>query len=400
MDVYNLITSQSLHWTRASLVALIINHSGVYNRRRLEYIIYGLWNSPLHDISFRLSSQFPMPFVVIPQYGIFRNPQDAINPGARLLDPRLLNTYANEDAADMSAQTQADDAARGVAVDFAIAFPCHMALRQGTGPIDRLFNMITTVLWRYRAFQLLYLLIPVLVELKRGPTRHPADALEFVTDLHNLISEAKTQGRYQAHCLFSNVRYGHQKTVIHIAGSAEFWCWREYKREEFAREQAMFSFQDYTAFMEWAQAADDTVNAGTTPDELDDAIEDELVEPGQALETLEARMAAIAARDQRAVRRSANRDIRLQASQQLPNYDPDELIFPDETLDAAAYFINIDASHYLVSHPFTQAMDNLVERTDGYSGIMRLGTPVSNKHLEMIMQKVASETSAVLQDFK
>ncbi|KAH9848018.1 hypothetical protein C2E23DRAFT_845853 [Lenzites betulinus] len=397
---------QSHYWDLASVAAIIINNSGIYNRRRLEYSVYGIWNAALNRIALDLSllPQFTFPFIVIPQYGIYRNITDASPPGSFLFN-------ADHDA-NTSSQTEADQTARGVSVDFGLAFPCYMGVRDSerTVRVDLLWRRISAFFWPTRNLQLLYLLLPILVELKRAPTRHPETAQEFVNDLASLIEEAQTQGRYQAHCLFSNVRYGRQKKVIHIAGSGEYWSWREFTRSHFAEEKAVFNFNRYLEWMSDQKAVDDDQNAASDLDNPDDAIEDELVAPETAAGTLASRLkeaanaASTRTRSARAARRAETRDAHQQAAQTPPDPNVNAPMFSDDILNAAAFSVKV--AQLKISHPFMQNIDEPEQRDVsksvsnyyGYSGVMRLGTPVSDKHIAIIVGMVATEASIVLQD--
>ncbi|KAG9219879.1 hypothetical protein CCMSSC00406_0009626 [Pleurotus cornucopiae] len=210
-------------WATAVLLPLTFLLSMLFNVRRTEDSSYGLWSALLLQLC---GNRLDI-FVLCPQY--------------RLYVPRHPNNQPAD--ADTSMITTSDGQARGVIVDHSLILPEIQPVHWGN-----LFKYLTHLFQSpqpsFSEFDVrtINATVPVIVEQKRPPSRHPKDILSYYEQLGKLLRAAADQATDQAVCLFSMLNYGHQQEVILIAATGAWWQFRLSRRGDTGDP---FIYEDY-----------------------------------------------------------------------------------------------------------------------------------------------------------
>ncbi|KAF4566145.1 hypothetical protein EYR36_011560 [Pleurotus pulmonarius] len=236
--------------------------------------------------------------------------------------------------------------------------------------------------------------VPIIVEQKRPPSRHPRDILAYYTQVQDLLKKASKQASDQGHCLFSMPRFGHQEQVMLIAASGVWWRFCLKRRADVA--DRIFNF---TRFRETHLSR---------ADEDDDAVDDEsdlLTTPAEAEESATKREEA--RRQERQKSGSDAREERMRRRDQLR----EEIWKRGDAKDRLKKFVGligkgpytleeldecsrlVEESQGNVPVPFSNQFDGELQIGDPrlieWSGPMRLGTPVSDKYMAFIKNILA-----------
>jgi hypothetical protein len=187
---------------RKWMLALAYAYSRRWNPRRLEYHFYGIWNRVFSHLTDDQET-----LIIIPQSLIYY-----------VDSPRNI--------ADISIGTFAEPDANDIVPDFAVAH-VHYSWRQRVHTPDDLASL---VLWDAMIVQ--YVGIPILVEVKRPPSRN-LKGVDFQAALSSYLNDAIADLERQASHLFADHTRASQKSVILIGCSGEWWRWRVATRDDF-----------------------------------------------------------------------------------------------------------------------------------------------------------------------
>jgi hypothetical protein len=252
--------------------------------------------------------------------------------------------------------------------------------------------------------------VPILEERKRGPTRHPKDLEEYCLSISGPLDEAKSQVTTQAGILFSSPRFLDQNIVILLATAGEYYRIAVLKRDHDALLTAPSPYD-----------IDVLVKAHINPDLGDDS-EDfcGLLAEGSTLEEEKRRLEKTRgqqeierqkrARDARAEARAAREKAlsrliagRRERSLFVLNAGPPP--YPDGMLEEYYKFIG-DPDHqryptFFEPEPIPgETISSLAQlnprskRVIVFTGVIRLGSSVSDKFIEMIKAHITEMAHA------
>ncbi|KAF5379634.1 hypothetical protein D9757_009204 [Collybiopsis confluens] len=203
-----------------------------FNPRRTDDTSHALWVLVLHDLCGRHFGRL----VPTPQYRIYWSVRDSLH-------------FQDQDP-DV---TMPDSEILEVIPDFAIL------LFRGVLSSTTVRKTFMEVLSKFRPTSYFHnnlrvtaCFIPLLVELKRPVSRHCSDIDQFMDGLSKLMGNARMQVQSQvympssssvnhnsdtystkAECLFSTPKFYRQSEVIVIAAVGDWWCFRVSKRSHF-----------------------------------------------------------------------------------------------------------------------------------------------------------------------
>ncbi len=126
-------------------------------------------------------------------------------------------------SADDSFVTMPDSEARGVYIDLALISPVLTLIEDNSSSRSTTLHDFFQVLSPFylphpnRVWMTEYTLVPLLIELKPPPTRHPKDILSFLKQ-----------------CLMCSPKFALQNEVILIAVAGDWWMCRTFTRDEAA----------------------------------------------------------------------------------------------------------------------------------------------------------------------
>ncbi|KAH8102992.1 hypothetical protein BXZ70DRAFT_1006169 [Cristinia sonorae] len=267
--------------TASLSVAINLAYSHIYNERRMElplYGAYGLFSSllcPATQSQINSQTKVTETTLAFPQWPLYRRSnEDVLKPD------------------DASIRTSPDKYAKGVLVDFALLCVETKLKPEFKNPYNAL-NMISkssTSRTRkidygkflfetppYVTTRVINVTVPLLLEVKRSPSRNPKSVGVWALQLEKLLQAAQAQVMQQATCLFSSVKYWKQSRVLIVAAAGEWWSWAIVGRRWFSSD-TVFNFPTFVAEVERANDIVKTV-AESVQDDIerhgDDAVEEE-----------------------------------------------------------------------------------------------------------------------------
>jgi hypothetical protein len=182
----------------AIVLSMAVLSSMRFNPRRLEAFGYSLG-----VLFFQvLIAGYEDVFFICPQFPIYVSPKDSN------LDPD---------------KTMPDPKARGVYVDTALVLARCTSVRTGTRD-----SIAATFANRHRdrdfsEIDVTSMEVPILEERKRAPTRHPKDLEDCFSSLDTALDRAQRQVLSQARILFSSRRFAEQELVILLATAGQYY---------------------------------------------------------------------------------------------------------------------------------------------------------------------------------
>jgi hypothetical protein len=175
-------------------------YSSEHNNRRLEHHFHGMWNIVFQDLIHDLR-----PYVfVVPQYKI-----DSIDHGPVRPDDSIATI----------AQSKAEE----LIPDFAILKGHVIPRRTATTSI----NNTQFTLWNN--FKVKKVIVPIIAELKRPPTRRPLSLDVFIEELVSLFEKAYDCLEEQVEKLFETQPNIEERMLIACVG--EWWSWKVVTRD-------------------------------------------------------------------------------------------------------------------------------------------------------------------------
>ncbi|EAU81341.1 hypothetical protein CC1G_07271 [Coprinopsis cinerea okayama7 len=253
-------------------LACLLSSSYNFNPRGTEDVSHALWADVFYDLTKGQTRLF-----ATPQFLIYKSGGGRRRKRGKKKVPGLGEGSYGADISDVlegldgaldpnvSKETIPDSTARGVVVDF-----CTLLLqfkweqrpsRTVTPPADHFTKASITIV-----------LVPVLTELKRQATRSALTILVFLRDLAAKLGKAQAQAYDQAHCLFSSPRFATQNRVLLIAGCGDWWTWRVVYREDFLRR---FNKESY----DHARRVEEVSLPSSEEEDADESDTDSLFEP-------------------------------------------------------------------------------------------------------------------------
>lgn len=203
--------------------------STIFNIRRLEDSSYALWSALLLQLcDTRLDI-----FIICPQYALYVSPKAKFRP--------------NESFS--STLTEADDQAKGVVVDNCLIIP---EIRLARLPVGTENPSLTEYLASFFITQPSFLevnvrttnaTVPIIVEQKRPPSRHPLNIYAYYRQIQNSLEKARSQAWDQGTCLFSMPKFARQNRVMLIGASGAWWRFCLVPRPE--TEKMVFNIERY-----------------------------------------------------------------------------------------------------------------------------------------------------------
>lgn len=372
----------------AILLSLALIKSLYYNPRRLEAIEYSF------SILFfqLLVAGYEDIFFICPQFPIFISPLDE-----------------TEEAQDPD-KTMADPEARGVYVDTALV------LARCTSPSSVPIATTFTTAFRRRNLDLfneLYISgmeAPILEERKRCPTRHHSDLEDYCGNIRTSLGSAEVQVVTQARILFASPRFSDQDFVILLATAGCYYRVAAIHRDHPVNYETPSNFDVYEFFKR--AEIDSTLD----PTDTDTLVNSATIRKGRH-QLSEARKKAEKERQDRArTARAAGRDARNSELRKLtddPMRDKSNLVlsvgigpYTDKAIEQF-YALSSGASFYR-THLFfepeplpNQNLFSLFPEGDPtankgilFTGVIRIGTPVSDKYIGLIRDYLAGLAAA------
>ncbi|KAG9219857.1 hypothetical protein CCMSSC00406_0009604 [Pleurotus cornucopiae] len=356
--------------------------STIFNVRRTENSSYALWTTLL----LRLCDIRLDVFIICPQYGLYVSPKQNFRP--------------NESTS--STRTQSDSKAKGVFVDNCLILPeIHLTRPPSEKSLSLLEYFGSFFKTRYSSFsevdiRTVNATVPIIVEQKRPPSRHPDNIRAHCLDILLLLQRATSQALSQAECLFSMPKFGCQKQVMLIGASGSWWQFCLLEREKSSPE---FDFAYYTQ-----EFLEETDEEGADEDGSPDNGLDVITSPDKAAaarkEYDEAERAAMEAAKEREGRR-ARRD-RIKEGHQSYS-DPTEVLknliqatgpgpYTLDDLDKCSKLMSAVTKKKPVAfvHKFDDDLRANDPRLAHWTLPMQLGTPISDKYMAFI-KKVLSD---------
>ncbi|KAJ7864277.1 hypothetical protein B0H14DRAFT_3443626 [Mycena olivaceomarginata] len=363
------ITSQRLNLHR--FIGLAVCHSTTIDPRHLEHYNYTYWTG---DIAALIVGGKLRCCLIAPQFPIYVSLREALRP----------------DTSFGSGNTLPNSEAHGVYVDIAIVMPIGKSLRNF---LDDFLSKNPTLspccLW-VSGF-----VVPLIAELKPGPTRH-ADKIDgFYASLSGRLRAGMRQADLQAICLFSSWMFAIQNEIILIAGAGENFRLRRVTRDwatGILRGTPYINSFELVKLLKKEDLDDEEPNW----EEIDDvnAVEDgdwtegqeEDMYGGGPQDALERQQRLNAQRTQRRVARAARSQRYADALNTPPNKDRTAPLFSEEALNAIHK--NDTGGELFESRP----PDTYFEGTGAtaWSGVLQLGSPLSNAYMAKI-QKIIQE---------
>ncbi|KAF9058711.1 hypothetical protein BDP27DRAFT_1432397 [Rhodocollybia butyracea] len=269
-----------------------------------------------------------------------------------------------------------------------------VALSATQQSMSTLLSTITSLNLRHHAICITASFLPLLLELKRPVSRHPADIEEFMDNLSMSVHHAQQQVLAQAHCLFSIPVYRRQEHVVAVAAVGEWWSFQKLDRSSFS-DQGVFNRERYMDLQDrdrttWASAnqEEDEIDLVDPIDtnQMKEVLRKESLEDKRARQTEE--------RDARAKRRADQKDSRDLLFEQWTKYvndtQPDDILgYSDDQINNynrlraacdsewGAVWGNLDFLESDTAFP-----DDI--ELGGWSNVMRLGSLASEHYLQQI----------------
>jgi hypothetical protein len=215
--------------------------------------------------------------------------------------------------------------------------------------------------------------LPVLAELKKGPTRRPGSMVKWLTELDLLLEHAALQAVSQAMCVFHSPQYQHQQQIILIAGAGEWFRVRAVNRPATETIDPSMTIASYYYRLRQFR---------------------ELDEINRIEQLIIAKENQQAARDERAARHAARHagNPPIPPAQRSPRPP-----FSDEEINTAWLTSHLNTQRDL-NVSFLQVLPQLElspRTTKLWSKPMRLGSPVANLYLEYVKTSVANISERV-----
>ncbi|KAJ3539497.1 hypothetical protein NMY22_g4711 [Coprinellus aureogranulatus] len=227
--------------------------SAILNPRNTEDVTHALWTVVFDEIS----RKHEIKLLPTPQFRIYVSPRDEQT--REDLKSRVKTEEERRDggaksradaphdpsadfflSGDFSMRTEADSKARGVITDFCVLMPL-VSQEQIKKFVDRMQEVdkgaeanpfeIVSQAESAQESATLELAVPIIAELKRALSRHPADIIFYVENLHERLVEAQEQVKLQADCMFSSPKFECQQRILCVAAAGEYWSVMAYKRE-------------------------------------------------------------------------------------------------------------------------------------------------------------------------
>ncbi|KAJ7601727.1 hypothetical protein DFH06DRAFT_1352142 [Mycena polygramma] len=384
------------------LAALALTYSSPFDPRHLEYFIYSVLLKiaqsliPVNANSIHTTSQHPL--------YVTKKRRSGLGPN----DSRV---------------TEPDGTAQGVLVDIATIF-VQLAVHEDAFIPPEYDNKSLADLMRDvaqgllevspRFFSIMSILATSLWEAKHGPTRHPSDLHMFATNLEHLIGLARVQSFEQGMYLFSCLQYGDQQKTYLVATAGEYVSFRLFTRD--MARKGLSTWDRWTGRPDEVEPeiivgddeADTEAPAWDHPENLGDYAT--LVDPASAQMTKqqqEAVQAALAAearatrtaeqeverkeRYERILRGRAISGSRKFLEEVQPNTVRNGQLFSDAELNAYWRSRTEHPAVLMETRPAREFYDTdfsgeIIEATrpGGWSGIMRLNTPLADDYLDEI----------------
>ncbi|KAJ7023539.1 hypothetical protein C8F04DRAFT_1134201 [Mycena alexandri] len=377
------VTARQLELHR--ILGLAICHSTTIDPRRMEHYNYTYWTA---DVAALIVRGHLKHCLLAPQFPIYISPKE----------PFLADTSIG------SARTMADGDAEGVYVDIAIVMPVvQPRYVQQLGALSEelenksLHSFFEDLLPEQleelspRCLWVSGLEAPVIVELKRGATRHAEKIDAFYHDLNLLLGRGMLQAEAQGLCLFSSWRFATQRRVVLLAGAGEYYTIRLVTRDWAADE---LGDDPYSAeglkVVKGLRGDDYDDDDDDDSDNADDDDDDDWTEGrvdemyGSPLNALERQKKLNAERDIRAAKRAAQREQYFAALATPPAADRTVPLFADEALDAVHpggdLFESRPPEHYFAPGG-----------TEAWSGVLRLGSERSNAYMAKIQDFIREQ---------
>ncbi|KAJ7725586.1 hypothetical protein B0H14DRAFT_2410558 [Mycena olivaceomarginata] len=380
------ITSQRLNLHR--FIGLAVCHSTTIDPRHLEHYNYTYWTG---DIAALIVDGKLRCCLIAPQFPIYVSPREALRP----------------DTSFGSGNTLPNGEAHGVYVDIAIVMPIvqprHVEELGAFGKELKgksLRNFLDDFLSKNptlspRCLWVSGFVVPLIAELKPGPTRH-ADKIDgFYASLSGRLRAGMRQADSQAICLFSSWMFAIQNEIILIAGAGENFRLRRVTRDWADGNSTRDTIHKLIELVKLLKKEDlddeepnweeiDDVNAVEDGDWTEGQEED--MYGGGPQDALKRQQRLNAQRTQRRVACTARSQRYADALNTPPNKDRTAPLFSEEALNAIHK--NDTGGELFESRP----PDTYFEGTGAtaWSGVLQLGSPLSNAYMAKI-QKIIQE---------
>jgi len=369
----------------AIVLSLAVLSSMRFNPRRLEAFGYSLGILFLQV----LIAGYEDVFFICPQFPIYVSPKDSnLNPD----------------------KTIPDSKARGVYVDTALILARCTRVRTGTrdliantfanGHRDHDFNLFGKI-------DLTSMEVPILEERKRAPTRNPKHLEDHIDSIHSALHSAQKQVLDQARILFSSRRFADQELVILLATAGQYYRIAVLRRDHgvFGDAPSDFDIQDVLGAQErdFDDLGEDSADfhSELIPSSMIEKEREQIQEVFRREEekrqfaTSEAHSNAITAQNEALLDRERQRSELAEAG--FPPYT-DGLI---ESFYKLSCFSNDEYHRYpqfFEPKPRpNETIDTLAQVRDPddkaqvvFTGVIRVGSPVSDEFVQMIRQYLSS----------
>ncbi|KAF9497002.1 hypothetical protein BDN71DRAFT_658434 [Pleurotus eryngii] len=195
----------SKFWRTAVLLPLSFLLSTIFNARRLEDSSYALWSALLLQLC---DTKLDV-FIICPQYALYVSPKAKFRP----------------DDSFSSTLTAADNQAKGVVVDNCLIIPEIRLTRPSVGSLTEYLASFFTTRPSFLEIDVrtTNATVPIIVEQKRPPSRHPLSIYTYYRQIQNLLEKARSQAWDQGACLFSMPKFARQNRVMLIGASGAWW---------------------------------------------------------------------------------------------------------------------------------------------------------------------------------
>ncbi|KAJ7197653.1 hypothetical protein GGX14DRAFT_374853 [Mycena pura] len=351
-----------------------ICHSTTVDPRHLEHLTYTHWTGDIAALIIDGGLKFSL---IAPQFPIYISPKEpSLGPDSS------------------SGVTETDGEARGVYVDIAIVTP--ILKTRYLEEIRSIANIVEgssvqeffdRVLPKHPGLSPRCLWVsgfeaPLLAELKHGPTRHPQTPLQFYTNLLNLITAAMQQVHRQAICLFCSWRFGTQDNVILLAGAGDYyslrwvnrkWAVNELKGKEYLPNNLKMFKNPY-----WIDKELDKADNHDADDDWTEGKEADMY--GSPLDASKRQQKLNSER-----RKAESIQVKFMAALSTsPNNDYAAPLFRDADLD------HIHQQKTASDVPLfeTRGAQVFLNSPGGWSGILRLGSNLSNQYMDRVKQLI------------
>ncbi|TFK34783.1 hypothetical protein BDQ12DRAFT_715114 [Crucibulum laeve] len=221
--------------TRKLILAMASAYSGNWNPRGLESYFYGVWDMVLCD----LINDLPLLFV-IPQHTIGTVDDGPVFPDVDLQDVSMMTTAAanaksvlpdfvvmcaeysirgngRKEYVHMGSIEESDTGLDDSDANIDFIPPGYIAIPHISGGLPQ--NILNSHLVKIEN-----LLVCLVAEIKRCPTRHATSLTNFTKSLASVMTLARTDAETQAEQAFNSQQV--TKKLLMVAACGEWWSWQ------------------------------------------------------------------------------------------------------------------------------------------------------------------------------